>query len=494
MKAVVFSVIALLSIAWAEAQIPTDHSPDIERVQQELNDTRSQLALAMRQVQELKREVEELNAIVRPAATASATAPFAPVAPAGAAAAAVTQTAADEDPAFLAAKVDDLHQSKVESESKRPVTVNGLILFNAYGGNRAVDVADRPNLVLPSSNYRSNGSIGATLRQTILGIDATGPRIFGAETSADASIDFSGGSPTTSYGVAAGLLRLRTANVHLDWGTTRLHIGQDTPFISPLSPTSYATVAEPALSWSGNLWVWTPQVMVERQVGSAEGNSLLIQGGLMDPLTEERPPFQGRQPTAGEQSRMPAFAGRIAWDRSHAQRFPLVMGLGGYRARQQYESFPSIASWTINSDLLLPLSRFFQVSGEWYTGQAAGGLGGGIATSVIFPESTEPHTAIHALRSTGGWGQLKFTPNLRFEVNGVVGQDENFGQSLRFFSNPSAYYGGALKKNRTAFGNVIYKPNSFLLFALEYRRLMTEPALGSSRSAGWVNIAAGVRF
>ncbi len=30
MKAVVFSVIALLSLAWAEAQIPTNHSQFVE--------------------------------------------------------------------------------------------------------------------------------------------------------------------------------------------------------------------------------------------------------------------------------------------------------------------------------------------------------------------------------------------------------------------------------------------------------------------------------
>jgi hypothetical protein len=234
--------------------------------------------------------------------------------------------------------------------------------------------------------------------------------------------------------------------------------------------------------------------MVEHEIATGENSSLLLQGGLLDPLTEQIPQFQGRQPTAGEMSRRPAFAGRIAWDRSHASALPFVIGFGGYRSEQNYVGVQRIQSWTLNSDLLLPMGKFFQFSGEWYSGQAAGGLGGGISSSVIFPVSYQLATAVHALRSTGGWGQLKFTPSLRFEMNGAIGQDENFGHSLRFFNYPVAYYGDALKKNRTEFGNIIYKPNSFLLFALEYRHLLTQPALGSIRSGGFVSVAAGVKF
>jgi hypothetical protein len=76
-------------------------------------------------------------------------------------------------------------------------------------------------------------------------------------------MDFGGGNPTTSYGVTAGLIRMRTANVRLDWEKTSLNVGQDALFFSPLSPTSYASLREPALSWAGNLWVWTPQIEIE---------------------------------------------------------------------------------------------------------------------------------------------------------------------------------------------------------------------------------------
>jgi hypothetical protein len=328
----------------------------------------------------------------------------------------------------------------------------------------------------------------------MLGVQATGPKLFGAQSSAEAEIDFAGGSPTTSYGVTAGLLRLRTAKVSLDWKNTTLTFGQDALFFSPLSPASYATVLEPAMSWSGNLWVWTPAVEISHRTHLSDTSSLVFEGGVLDPLTEEVPVFQGRVPTAGEASRAPAIAGRIAFDHSGDERFPVTIGFGGYRANQQYQSFPTIASWTLNTDIKAGLGKYFEVSGEWYKGQAAGGLGGGIWTSVVYPEPGPPHSAIHPVRSIGGWAQLKFRPTNRVEVNGAFGQDGNYGADVRFFRFSFDSYGfPAMQKNRTDLVNVIYKPNSFLLFAAEYRHLFTA-ANGHGFKGDQVNLAAGVHF
>jgi hypothetical protein len=308
------------------------------------------------------------------------------------------------------------------------------------------------------------------------------------------SFDFAGGSPTVEFGVTNGIVRLRTANIHLDWKNTSLKIGQDTPFFSPLSPTSYSTVKEPALSWAGNLWVWTPMIEVEHRFRIAEGSSLVLQGGLLDPLTEVIPPFQGRVPTAGEVTRVPAIAGRIGWDRSSAARFPFSFGFSGYRAKQKYDSFPDVDSWTVNTDFKLPLGSHFELSGEWYTGQAVGGLGGGIWTSVVFPEDSEPHTAVHPLRSTGGWGQLKLVANSHIEFNVAAGQDSNTGESLRFFTESFAGGFPPLQRNRAELVNVIYRPRRFLLFAGEYRHLFTASSAGWSANGNHVNLSAGVEF
>jgi hypothetical protein len=467
------------------AQDTNSSAPNVAQLSQQLQQTRAELADSRRQIEELRQSVEELRHQVqttRPPEAPPAAAPE------------PTVSAADQDVGFLAAKINELHQDKVESASKYPVKLSGLILFNSYWNKGILDIQDLPSVALPSFPGAPPPSIGATLRQTMLGIEATGPKLFGARSSAEAEIDFAGGSPTTSYGVTAGLLRLRTAKVSLDWKNTSLTFGQSALFFSPLSPTSYATVLEPAMSWSGNLWVWTPAVEVTHRVHLSDTASLVLQGGVLDPLTEEVPVFQGRVPTAGEATRAPAIAGRIAFDRSGDEKFPLTIGFGGYRANQQYQVFPTIASWTLNADFKAGLGKYFEVSGEWYKGQAVGGLGGGIWTSVVYPEPGGVHSTIHPVRSIGGWGQLKFTPIPKVEINGAYGQDENYGADLRFFPFSFDSYGfPAMAKNRTDLVNVIYKPSSVLTFALEYRHLFTVAA-GNGFKGDHVNLAAGVHF
>jgi hypothetical protein len=118
-----------------------------------------------------------------------------------------------------------------------------------------------------------------------------------------------------------------------------------------------------------------------------------------------------------------------------------------------------------------------------------------IWASVVHPEPVGPYTAVHPLRSTGGWAQLKFTPATRVEINAAFGQDENYGKDLRFF--PFSFDANgfpAMQKNRTDLVNFIYKPSSILLFAVEYRHLFTLPAGFTGAKGDQVNLAAGVHF
>jgi hypothetical protein len=475
-----------LAAVCAQAQQPDQNSTNLAELNRELQQTRSDLAISRREIEELRESVEVLRKQIQggsPADSSSGSDPEASLA------------AADQNTVFLAEKINEIHQDKVESASKYPVKLSGLVLFNSYWNNGIVDVQDLPNLALPDFPGAPAPGVGATLRQTILGIDVLGPKLFGARTSASAEIDFAGGSPTTDFGVTTGLLRLRTASLSLDWTNTSVEIGQNALFFSPLSPNSYATLLEPALSWSGNLWVWTPALNLTHRIRLSDSSTFIFQGGILDPLTEEWPPLRGRVATAGEAARVPAIAGRIAFDYSKDTDYPVTLGFSGYRANQTYQSFPNIASWTLNSDFTAGIGKYLRASGEFYNGQAVGGLGGGIWTSVVFPEAIGPHSAIHPVRSTGGWAQLKVIPATKFEINTAYGQDENYGQDLRAFPFSFTSSGfPVMQKNQTEFVNVIYRPNSVLLFAVEYRHLFTLPANANAQSANHVNLAVGVQF
>jgi len=457
--------------------------PDVARMERDLQETRLQLAESQRQIEELRRQVEDLRHQMSSGQDLRTEESSEP-----------TTAAADQNPSFLAAKIAELHQDKVESTSKYPVKISGLILFNSYVNAGNVGAADLPVLAFSREPGSANGSIGATLSQTLLGLDVRGPSVLGAASSGDVSVDFSGGFPTTAYGMTAGLVRLRTANARLQWTNTTLTLGQDTPFFSPLSPTSYATIAEPGFSWAGNLWVWTPQAYLEHRLAVSENAKVVLQGGLLDPLTEQIPAFQGRVPTAGELTRVPGIAGRIAFENGSSAH-PVLLGVGAYRARQRYKSFPQISSWTVNTDFMATLTRFLEVSGEAYKGQAVGGLGGGIWSSVVYPEPSAPHSAILPLRSVGGWVQLKLKPLSQFETNAALGQDENYSKELYVFPVPYGTDGfPPFQKNQAQFVNFIYKPRASLVFALEYRHLRTTLLGGQSASGDQVNLAAGVHF
>ena len=223
----------------------------------------------------------------------------------------------EEGQSLMQAQIEQQEQTKVTSASKYPLKLTGLILFNAAlnGGN--VDNLDVPELALPRPASAAGGAFTATLRQSIVGLEATGPTIARAKSSANVYVDFFGGFPNADFGVTAGLLRLRTARIRLDWPKTSLVFAQESPFFSALSPTSLATLGQPALAWAGNLWSWTPQVRIEHAVKLSSTSSLQLQGGILDPIDPSLPVNQSlRKPTPGEQSRQPGYAARVAWTRT----------------------------------------------------------------------------------------------------------------------------------------------------------------------------------
>lgn len=401
----------------------------------------------------------------------------------------------NEDTQLLSEKVDEMDQVKVESASKYKLRLSGLILMNTYMNSGNLDITDLPNLAFRVGTGQSGGDFGATLRQSELGLDVSGPRIGGASTHANLQMDFFGGFPDTQFGVNAGLVRLRTATARLDWKDTSLVFGQDAPFIAPLSPTSYASLGQPALSWSGNLWVWTPQIRVEHRLTTGEHSHILLQGGMLDPLTEESPDFFDRKATVGERSRHPAIAGRVAWEGQIANQAALF-GFGAHFGRQSYGFNRNINSWVVTGDWNLPMGRWVELSGEVYRGQAIGGLGGGIWTSALFNAPTLTSTTqILGLNDVGGWSQFKLKANEKLEFNAAAGLANPFASDLEHFATPTTGYGFTpLARNQTALANTIFRPRSNLVFALEYRHLRTYNLSGKNQHGNHLNLAVGVSF
>jgi len=400
----------------------------------------------------------------------------------------------EESQQLTEAKIAEQSQTKVESGSKYRVRLSGIVLLNVFDNQGVVDNEDFPQIATPHSAVGSTQSFGGSLRQSQIGVEVFGPEIAGASTSADVKFDFAGGFTDVPNGAVMGIVRLRTGTFRMDWTNTSIVAGQDRLFFAPLAPTSLASLAVPALSYSGNLWAWTPQVRVEHKIALSESSHLMFQAGILDSLSGELPVSQDRFPSWGEQSGQPAYAGRIAWThRAFGQ--DLTVGFGGYYARQNFGLGRSVNGWASTFDVLLPLGKYFNLSGEFYRGAAVAGLGGGIGQSILTSGPfTDPATTIKGLDSMGGWVQLKFKPKTNFEINGAFGQDNPFAGELRRFPGSPSYFGESLARNLTPFVNFIYQPRSDVLFSVEYRRLQTYLLDSSANTANHVAASVGYIF
>ncbi|MGH9352837.1 MAG: hypothetical protein ACRD2G_11865 [Terriglobia bacterium] len=401
----------------------------------------------------------------------------------------------EEQQELLQSEVKDQNQTKVESASKYRLQLSGIALFNAFSNRGNADNLDVPQIAEAPEPLTSNALFGATVRQSEIGLQVFGPDFAGARIHGEVQTDFFGGFPSVLNGGTSGILRIRTATVHLDWRNTSLVAGQDTLFFAPLSPTSFASLAEPAFAYSGNLWAWTPQIRVEHRFAYSESSAFLVQGGILDSLTGE-PPLNSFYKTsqAGERSGQPAYAGRVAWTKTSSGR-TATLGVGGYYGSQDWGFGRRIPGWALTGDWNAPLGRWFNLSGEIYRGHAIGGLGAGTGRSVLYNGSlADPFTSVLGLNSVGGWGQLKFHPLERLEFNAAFGEDQSFASDIRSFQGARSYFNPLINMNQSGLFNVIFYPRSDLVLSLEYRRLRTTEIDNSIYRAGQVNLGIGVLF
>ena len=399
----------------------------------------------------------------------------------------------EEVTSLIGSKVDEQYQTKVETASKYRARLHGIVLMNAFRNVGGGDNLDFPVYAVPVPGFAPLSTVGATLRQSEIGLEIFGPTLFGAKTSADVQFDFAGGFPATGNGVNFGIARLQTASARLDWGHTSIVAGQDSLFISPLSPTSFASLATPTFAFAGNLWGWTPQLRVEHRFSLSDQQTITLQAGVLDNVDWE-PNYSSfeRTPQAGEMSGQPAYAFRTAWSRP-VQQHPLSFGIAGYYGRQNWAWGRYVDAWAGMADWQIPILPRLQLSGEFYRGRGIGGLGGGIGRSVVFGGSL-PYSPLRGLDSEGGWTQLKFQLTPKLEFNGAIAEDDAFTADIRGFALNQNNSESILGRNRGALGNLVFRPRSDLVFSAELRRLRTFPVYNTSNALNQVNLSMGILF
>lgn len=451
----------------------------LDGMQDELEDSKRQIDQLKGELQQLRTQLETSNAQT-PAVTAAAAADL--------------QRSVEDlqsQDQILQAEVKQHDQTKVESGSKYPVKITGLLLFSSFLNDGAVDNIDLPILALPRNATTAHGSLAATFRQTILGLESTGPTLWGARSSADFHVDFFGGVPYADYTTTTGDLRLRTAHARLDWTNHSLIAALDAPLVSPLQATSYVGIGEPPFAWSGDLWIWVPQLETVNRTRLGAG-TLGLDFALIDPAAPGNPATSGlRQPDPAEASRQPGYQARVSYSFPVMDR-SFTVGAGGYYSRQKYLNSQHVDAWAGTSDWKFPFTQWLELSGELYRGRALGGLGAGTFKDYV----TDPDSgAIHGLNDEGGWSQLKARINPTLEGNVSIGEDAGFSSELRYFTDAAATdtYTN-LARNRTVIANIVYRPKTYLLFSAEYRNIHSWPIAGQVNTSQSLGLATGYSF
>lgn len=407
----------------------------------------------------------------------------------------------DEEQRLLESSLSGLNQVKVESGSKYRVKVFGMALMQLVSARGSVDNIDVPILAMESIPGDSGGNVSAAVRQSFIGLAVFGPKLAGLDTSGDLRLDFFGGFPAVNDGLSAPGLRLRTMSLAADGRNVSIRAGQEAPFFSPLSPSSLASTAYPAMSSSGNIWAWTPQVYVERRFARSTASTVTVRAGVMDALTGELPAGEySRLPTAGERSRLPASAVRVGWRRRHEPDEGAVErvtsgGAGVYYSRHNWGFDRVVNAWAVTGDFEVPVGRRLALSGELYRGEAMGGLGGGAHSSVLFDGSPQnPSSVVHPLRSIGGWAQAKVIVTPRLDVNVALGGDRSKPRPFDGLLEPPNNEVPSASRNASGFMNVMYQVRSNLIFTVEYKRLWTRRFDGRAWLADHVSLGGAIVF
>jgi hypothetical protein len=371
-----------------------------------------------------------------------------------------------------------------------------MVLMNGFVNTQNMDMAATPTLAVPGG-----GSTGASVRQTIMGLDMRGPHLFGARSHGDLRVDFDGSSAATggyANGYGIDLVRLRTAHAALDWEHTEAFFSMDRPIVSPNVPDSLTAVAEPPLAWSGDLWNWTPQFGVTQDISFSSVPRLRAQAALIDiadaPYTASLAAQNGAVPTksTAEASRWPGVEARISTPGGQSEGGAEI-GVGGLFAPHRSIGGTRFDSWAGTLDYRLPLPARMQLSGGFYRGAALGGLGGGEYKDYVFRVDSDGFY-FRNLDDIGGWTQWKQRLSQRLEFNEALGMDNVPAGQLRPYAGAASAVYQNTARNRTATGNIIFSPSSYLLFSLEYRRIESSPVNGPTAASEIIGVAAGYKF
>ncbi len=358
--------------------------------------------------------------------------------------------------------------------------LRGLVLVNAFYDSGKFNNSDVPQFTLPPDppGGPPSSAVGATMRQSRVTVEATVPELAGGALAGELDVDFYGGQQASTGGRTFPLLRLRRAFAELTWSHAAIFVGQESPPIAGVNPSTLASIGFPEFAGAGNLWLWIPQVRLRGMLDGPGRMRLGMEVAVLAPTSGDAQTAFLTQPDIAERSGRPYLEGRInaRWGEGADAGEASIGAHYGWLAtgptRRARSKAVAASVWT-------PLGRRVEFRAEAFAGEALAGLGGGGIGQSFGRDSVTVGTI-------GGWAQLNVRPTAAWEIGAGAGIDDPDDGDL----DPTV----ARLRNVALEGHAAWRLAP-LVVGVEVRRLRTRygPALGD-RSATQVNLALGFEF
>ena len=367
-------------------------------------------------------------------------------------------------------RIEEQAQTKVEASQKFPLSLNGMLLFNAFANSAGSTSEISGGYGLLTGPNRD----GATLRQTLLGIRFQGPALPGdGRINGSLMMDFWAGDPAPG----SNWLRLRRADISLDWQNRSFSVGQDKPLIAPYQPDSLAEVGIPPLAGAGNLWLWLPQARYEERLHFDANDGLTGQVALME--TGETYANVSDEYASSLEAARPALEGRIAFWHKFDDVRRMEFG-SGFHTSSTHVAGSSVPSRIASLDWhIVPFSKL-DFTGTVYKGENVANLGALGNGFTILGDDTP--TAVH---SSGGWTQVSIplTNRLAFHLFGGI-EDDRGAYSAAYGIVRDVSYGS----------NVMYHLGPNVVVSLEALQMRGRSFSGAREIQNHYDLALGYLF
>lgn len=393
--------------------------------------------------------------------------------------------ALEEKVDLQAGRLMEHERVKMESLSRAPVRLSGIVLLNAFSNTRhGNNGTDFPRFASLTSN--SNGA-GANFRQSVIGLEFQSPdAILGGQFRGAIFADFFNGLDTLpTANVLAMTPRLRTAWIEGEWKTRGILFGQERPIFVPREPASLAHMGHTPLVAAGDLYTWEPQIRFEQKLKMGSREELRLRLGAVQTSEDQTDRGLAAQFTSLVAKRRPGIEGHLQFAHrfDDFRRFEIATGF--HRSTTHVVGLAA-PSEVVSIDWFYNPHRRVEFTGTVFRGQnlyifGGGGIAQGFTVTTLRPGVFQ----VTPVRSQGGWAQMTLvaTPRLSFNISG--GSDDPNNRDLPLTG---------IARNRVWVGNLMFRVAPNVVIAPEFSQARTMYIIGGRALNNHYDLAVAYFF